>query len=133
MKEWPEDGPNIAWQIETAGVGYSSVAATDGRVFTQGDLDGFEHIMALSEKDGSVLWAVQPKAAAEAAKQRVETQFTRFDKNGDGILDPLEAVEGLGRSASSADSVTEGDKTEIAQKRADISSKDSNTSRMAKY
>ncbi len=89
----------------------------DGRVFTQGDLDGFEHVMALRAKDGSVLWAVQPQAAAQAVEKRVETQFTRFDKDGDGILDALEAIEGLGRSAGSADSVSEGDKTEIAQKR----------------
>ena len=31
-KEWPKDGPPVAWQIETVGVGYSSLAIKDGRI-----------------------------------------------------------------------------------------------------
>ena len=63
--EWPKEGPAVVWKTDGAGVGYSSVAIKDGRVITQGDLDGVEHIIAFSIKDGSRLWAVQPKPVAD--------------------------------------------------------------------
>lgn len=44
LQEWPTDGPELLWQVDTAGVSYSSIAVKDGRIFTQGDLDGIEHL-----------------------------------------------------------------------------------------
>ncbi len=117
LKEWPADGPQVVWQSESAGVGYSTVAVKDGRVITQGDLDGVEHIIAFSEEDGSLLWAVQPKQVAEALKARVDGQFAQADKNGDGRLDELEAMSGLGWNFNHFDAESDGDKTEIARKR----------------
>src|ERR1700675_4545387 len=52
LKEWPSRGPPVVWQVDTVGIGYSSLAIKDGRIFTQGDIDGVEHIIALSIKDG---------------------------------------------------------------------------------
>src|SRR5688572_16943772 len=59
LKEWPKEGPPMAWQVDSVGVAYSSIAVKDGRIFTQGDLDGVEHIICLDAKDGRTLWAVQ--------------------------------------------------------------------------
>ena len=60
LKEWPTDGPKVVWQVDSVGVGYSSLAVKDGKIVTQGDIDGVEHIIALDATDGRTLWSVQP-------------------------------------------------------------------------
>lgn len=117
LKSWPEGGPQIAWQVENAGIAYSSVAVANGRVYTQGDLDGVEHIICWDEKDGSLLWAVQPEPVKRQIAERIENEFTRFDKNGDGVLDELEALNGLGWDFNQIDQEEDGDAAEIARKR----------------
>src|SRR5262245_8916734 len=61
LKEWPKEGPRVLWQIEDVGVAYSSLAVVGDRIYTQGDLDGVEHTICVSVKDGSRIWAVQPE------------------------------------------------------------------------
>lgn len=58
LTEWPEGGPDVAWQNEGIGEGYSSMAIADGRIYTQGNVNGKGTIFCLSEKDGSVVWSV---------------------------------------------------------------------------
>jgi len=118
LKEWPEDGPPVAWQIKTVGEGYSSVAVQGDRVVTMGDLDGVEHIICLSASDGSTLWAVQPEPVAEALRERVEEQFARMDKNEDGKLDQVEAMSGLGWNFGRLEKQVDGDRDTIAKERA---------------
>ena len=60
LSEWPEGGPKIDWQIKTIGDGYSSLAVVDGRIFTQGNVEGEGRILCLNEADGSVIWSVHP-------------------------------------------------------------------------
>lgn len=60
LKEWPADGPEVAWKIENVGEGYSSLSVVGGRVYTQGNVDGQGAILCLDEKDGSVVWSVHP-------------------------------------------------------------------------
>ena len=56
LKEWPADGaPKVVWQVDSVGVGYSSVVVKDGRVITQGDLNGVEHVIALNADDGNAI------------------------------------------------------------------------------
>jgi hypothetical protein len=118
LRSWPEDGPKLLWQVQHVGVGYSSLAISSGRIFTQGDLHGVEHIIALSAKDGSVLWAVQhQKAAARVAKQ-VTDQMRRADKNSDGKLDELEVLAAMGSNGLKADRAIDGDVEAIAAARA---------------
>jgi outer membrane protein assembly factor BamB len=109
LKEWPEGGPKLVWQIEDVGVGYSSIAVKDGRIYTQGDLDGVEHVICLDEKTGKVLWAVQPEPAKAALDERIASELKRLDKNTDGKLDELEALAGLGTRFNSADKSAGGD------------------------
>jgi outer membrane protein assembly factor BamB len=37
LKEWPENGPRLLWEITGLGKGYSSVAIVDGKLYTMGD------------------------------------------------------------------------------------------------
>jgi outer membrane protein assembly factor BamB/Ca2+-binding EF-hand superfamily protein len=115
---WPEGGPPVAWHVENAGVGYSSLAIMDGRVFTQGDLDGVEHVHCWNEADGALLWAVQPEPVAAALDERVGREFARLDRNSDGMLDLVESLSGLGLSAGLMELRGEGDEEAIARERA---------------
>src|SRR5262245_19700234 len=117
-KDWPKDGPRVVWQVENVGIAYSSLAVADGRIYTQGDLDGVEHIICLSEKDGSRIWAVQPEPVKKALDARVATQMKQGDRNGNGVLDEPEALARLGWDFNKYDQQGEGDAAEIAAARA---------------
>lgn len=117
LEAWPDDGPPVAWKVNNVGVGYSSVSVASGRVFTMGDLDGIEHILCLDERDGSVIWAVQPEPVARALEERVDTRFARADKNGDGELNELEAMSALGGRYAEADAVGDGAPETVAEER----------------
>ena len=118
LAQWPEEGPKVLWKSDQVGVGSSSVSVADGRIITQGDLDGVEHIIALSEKDGSLLWAVQPRPVIEALEKKINTDFTRMDRNKDGKLDDVEAMGGLGSRFIGADEADDsGDVAKIAAAR----------------
>ncbi|MCC7419401.1 MAG: PQQ-binding-like beta-propeller repeat protein [Planctomycetaceae bacterium] len=119
-KEWPEGGPAVLWQVENAGIGYSSLAVSKGRVYTQGDLDGVEHTICWNEADGKLLWAVQPEPVREALEKQLTEQFSRFDKNQDGKLDELEALSAFGWNYTTLDQPGDGDPKVIARKRCDI-------------
>ena len=103
LTRWPDSGPRVIWKSDQVGVGYSSVSVADGRIITQGDLDGVEHIIALSEKDGSLLWAVQPRPVIAQLADKVRNDFARMDKDKNGTLDDVEAVSGLGSRFIGAD------------------------------
>jgi outer membrane protein assembly factor BamB len=56
LQEWPEGGPKLVWKAEGVGAGFSSVAVADGNIYTLGDVDGASQVIAVSEKDGTILW-----------------------------------------------------------------------------
>ena len=56
LEKWPEDGPPLAWKATGVGGGYSSIAITNGRIFTMGDLDDGSYVIVLNENDGSRIW-----------------------------------------------------------------------------
>lgn len=96
LKEWPKDGPPLLWQVDTLGAGYSSLALKDGRIFTQGDVDGVEHILCLDAKDGRTLWKVQPGPVAAVLTTKLDNEVKQLDKNKDGKIDELEAIARFG-------------------------------------
>jgi outer membrane protein assembly factor BamB len=63
LQEWGASGPPLAWKAGGLGDGLSSVAIANGRIFTMGDRDGAQYVMALSEKDGKALWSAKLGAA----------------------------------------------------------------------
>lgn len=96
LKEWPEGGPKVLWNVDTAGVGYSSLAVKDGRIYTLGDLDGVEHVLCLDATDGHTIWARQPGPLAQLLASRVENEFRQLDKNQDGRVDEFEGLSRFG-------------------------------------
>ncbi|MGE5192580.1 MAG: PQQ-binding-like beta-propeller repeat protein [Deltaproteobacteria bacterium] len=118
LKEWPKEGPKVVWQVDSVGVGYSSLAVKDGRIFTQGDLDGVEHIIALSAADGKTLWAVQPGPVVSLLADRLASEFKQLDRNKDGQIDELEALQRFGWDFNRFDKSAGGDADARAKDRA---------------
>lgn len=118
LKQWPEAGPKQVWQVETVGVGYSSLAAKDGRLFTMGDLDGVEHVLALDAADGKTLWAVQPGPVAKQLEDKVAVEFKQMDKDGNGAVEEVEALRRLGWDFNKFDRPLPGEAAETAKRRA---------------
>lgn len=58
LKAWPEEGPRLAWKIDTIGEGYSTASVVDGVIYTMGNRDGNEQVIALdATQQGKEHWA----------------------------------------------------------------------------
>ena len=56
LKQWDADGPALAWKVSGLGTGYSSLSIGGDRLFTMGDIEGSQYVIALSAADGKQLW-----------------------------------------------------------------------------
>ena len=56
LKKWPREGPPLVWKYSQCGDGYSGVAIAEGMIFTAGDFDDVEMVIAL-DMDGKLLWS----------------------------------------------------------------------------
>lgn len=59
LAQWPETGPPLAWKAAGLGGGFSSLAIAGGRIYTLGDREGSQHLLALDAKDGKPLWTAK--------------------------------------------------------------------------
>ncbi len=59
LKEWPKDGPPLAWKIGGLGGGDSAPAIAAGRIYGMANRGEDEVVWALSEKDGKELWVTR--------------------------------------------------------------------------
>lgn len=53
---WPEGGPKLLQTISGLGEGYSTVALVGDRIYTLGNVDGAEHVIAVSRSTGEIIW-----------------------------------------------------------------------------
>jgi outer membrane protein assembly factor BamB len=58
QSEWSDDGPELKWQIDGLGRGYSSIAISDGRIFTMGKRKSGCELIAFDLNGGRELWAI---------------------------------------------------------------------------
>jgi outer membrane protein assembly factor BamB len=58
LKDWPANGPRLAWRISGTGDGYSSFAVAGGRLFTLGARQNTEYVFAFDAATGKKLWEV---------------------------------------------------------------------------
>src|SRR5688572_16223924 len=56
QQSWKAGGPAVAWRASGLGTGFSSVSLAGGRIFTMGDVDGAQQLIAVSAADGKRLW-----------------------------------------------------------------------------
>jgi outer membrane protein assembly factor BamB len=57
LKEWPKEGPPLAWRASGIGKGMGGIAISRGRIYTTGDdTDYAAWLYALNEADGKLAW-----------------------------------------------------------------------------
>jgi outer membrane protein assembly factor BamB len=59
LKEWPKDGPPLAWKIKGLGGGDSTPSVAAGQIYGMSHRSADEIVWAVSEKDGKEIWAVR--------------------------------------------------------------------------
>ena len=64
LEAWPPEGPRLLWKASGMGEGYSGPAIVGTTLYTMGNLDGQEHVLALDTTTGKRLWA-QPFGPVE--------------------------------------------------------------------
>ncbi|MGH9967305.1 MAG: PQQ-binding-like beta-propeller repeat protein [Pyrinomonadaceae bacterium] len=57
LKQWPASGPALIWKAAGAGTGYSSLAISNGRLFTMGLRRDREYVIAFDVATGKEVWA----------------------------------------------------------------------------
>ncbi|MDX6611854.1 MAG: hypothetical protein QOD75_1040 [Blastocatellia bacterium] len=57
LKQWPAEGPPLVWKATGAGAGYSSLAISNGLIFTMGLRGDREFIAAFDVATGKQVWA----------------------------------------------------------------------------
>jgi outer membrane protein assembly factor BamB len=79
LKEWPENGPPLAWKTTGLGEGFSTVSVVGNVLYTQGHKDGKQWVMALDvTQQGKLLWEadfgeVRNKGAGHPGSRSVPT------------------------------------------------------------
>lgn len=56
LREWPSEGPPVAFKADGLGSGFSSVAISDGKLFTMGKFEDETRLIALDAATGAELW-----------------------------------------------------------------------------
>ena len=56
LKQWPSNGPALAWKSEKLGFGYSSVSVAGGKIFSAGDAPEGSFVHAL-DLNGKTVWS----------------------------------------------------------------------------
>ncbi len=56
LKEWPKEGPPLAWKTASLGGGDSAPSIAAGRIYGMANRGEDEVVWALSEKDGKEIW-----------------------------------------------------------------------------
>jgi outer membrane protein assembly factor BamB len=103
LQSWPKEGPPLVWTATGLGTGYSSISIANGRIFTMGDVNRRQMMLAFSEADGTPLWST-PVSTPSYDDQHVGTRTTPtidgdfvYALGTDGDLVCLEAATGKER------------------------------------
>ena len=59
LEQWPTGGPKLVGKITGLGMGFSSIALVNGKIFTMGALAEDEMVMAFDLVTGNKLWAAK--------------------------------------------------------------------------
>jgi outer membrane protein assembly factor BamB len=57
LKQWPAEGPPLAWKASGAGRGYSSFSIANGKLYTMGVRGDREFVVAFDVATGKEVWA----------------------------------------------------------------------------
>src|SRR3954447_21977433 len=57
LTAWAKGGPSLLWKIGGLGRGFSSLAVAGSRIYTMGDRQDGDFVMAFNRADGKPLWS----------------------------------------------------------------------------
>jgi len=66
LKEWPKEGPKLAWKVAGMGGGYCTPSVAKGRIYGMSYRGADEVAWCLDEKDGKELWSQKIAAKGKA-------------------------------------------------------------------
>ena len=70
LKEWPAEGPALAWELSGLGKGLSSVAIAGGKLITMGNKDdGQQYLLAFDLDQRTPIWKAQVLALSVTSDQ----------------------------------------------------------------
>lgn len=104
LKEWPQDGPKLLWELKDIGSGYSTPAVVGDRLYLLSN-EGLENefVQALSLRDGKRIWSTrlgnvgnpkqQPNFPAARSTPTVDGQLL-YALGSDGDLACIETATG---------------------------------------
>lgn len=55
-EKWPDGGPERVASFQGLGEGYSTVSFVGDAIFTMGNIEGAEYVLALDRQSGNILW-----------------------------------------------------------------------------
>lgn len=56
LDQWPDGGPERVLTVTGLGEGYSTVAVVGDLLYTMGNIDGGEHVIAVHRRTGEIVW-----------------------------------------------------------------------------
>ena len=59
LKQWPKDGPKLAWTASGLGGGFSSISIAGGKIFTLGEDEQAAYVRALDLNGSKILWSTK--------------------------------------------------------------------------
>lgn len=91
LQSWPEGGPKLLWESSGVGRGYSTVAISDGKIYTMGDSlsaaeNADEYLICLSESDGNELWKSPTGPAWNSGKDSWQSSRSTPTVDGDRVF-----------------------------------------------
>jgi len=98
LEEWPPGGPELLWQVDSIGSGFSSVAVCGGLVYLTGDLNGRLVLFAF-DLDGKPRWNTDVDAAwtkdhPGARSTPVIDNGNLYLVSGNGVVNCYDAASG---------------------------------------
>src|SRR5688572_13508781 len=86
LKEWPKDGPPLAWKVSGVGGGYSSPSIAGGQIFGMSNRGSDEVVWARNEADGKELWVTPLRpVVSQGMRQGIEGPGCTPTVDGDRI------------------------------------------------
>ncbi len=84
LQKWPADGPKLLWKATGLGKGFGSISVVGDRIYSIGDLEDANYVMALSADDGKGIWSTKVGKAGKCGPPGYEFAGPRSTPTVDG-------------------------------------------------
>ena len=96
LSQWPEEGPQLLWSVQTLGPGYAAPVVTSDRLLVMGVEDGNSTLFAF-DLDGNLLWKAHN--GLSFAGSGFSSNFPGSRSTPTVVGDRIYATSGIGRIA----------------------------------